>query len=132
MDTVPYKENGTSTKEEGREKIMEYCDSCGKAYGIVYDVPDEIWGKVTLKKGDGFLCIECADKRAQALGITLYWSANKGEYLTVEMERLKKEKEWLMVEYTMYWFRHGGYPYLETKQITKNILDHMQKALNKK
>ncbi len=45
------------------------------------------------------------------------------------IERLKKEKEWLTVEYTMYWFRYGGYPNLETKQIRENILNHMQQAL---
>jgi len=78
---------------------MEYCDSCGKAYEIVYDVPDEIWDKITLKKGDGFLCIECANKRADELGIDLYWSANEGEYLTVEIKRLKKEKEWLLYHF---------------------------------
>lgn len=72
---------------------MEYCDSCGKAYEIVYDVPDEIWDKITLKKGDGFLCIECANKKAEELGIDLYWSANKGEYLSVEIKRLKSELE---------------------------------------
>lgn len=109
---------------------MEYCDSCGKAYEIVYDVPDEIWDKITLKKGDGFLCIECANKRAEGLGVDLYWSANKGEYLSVEMKRLKKEKEWLIVEYTMYQLRSGGYRPLGTKKIREDIINHMRKALN--
>ena len=74
---------------------MEYCNSCGRAYEIVYDVPDKIWSKITLKKGDGFLCIECADKRAEELGIDLYWSANKGEYLSVEVARLRKEMKYI-------------------------------------
>ena len=57
---------------------MEHCQICGKGYEMVYSVPDEIWSKITPKKGNGLLCIECADKRARKLGIDLYWSANEG------------------------------------------------------
>jgi len=108
---------------------MEYCDSCGKAYEIVYDVPDDIWDKITLKKGDGFLCIECANKRAEELGIDLYWSANKGEYLSVEMERLKKEKEWLVNKVIC--SDYNRYGHLLEKESEELLIDEMQQALKK-
>ena len=76
---------------------MEYCDICGKGYEIVYLVPDKVWNKITPKKGEaGCLCIECADKRAQNIGIVLYWSANEKIYcwakegINGEIENLKK------------------------------------------
>ena len=71
---------------------MEHCDICGKEYPEVYHVPDEIWAKITPKEGEyGTLCIECADKKAQTLGIVLYWSANEDDYDYKEIERLGKE-----------------------------------------
>jgi len=61
---------------------MEHCQVCGKGYLTIYQVPDEIWKRITPKEGEaGLLCPECADTRARVLGIELYWSANDGSFI---------------------------------------------------
>jgi len=60
---------------------VEHCQICGKKYSTVYELPDEIWKKITPKSGEsGLLCMECAEKRAEKLGIDLFWRAKEGEY----------------------------------------------------
>ena len=59
----------------------EHCQICGKAYAMVYVVPNDIWAKITPKKGEsGLLCVECADYRARELGIKLYWEAGENDF----------------------------------------------------
>ncbi len=49
-----------------------------------------------------------------------------------EIERLKKEKEWLLNELAIHWRNYGGYSHRETQEIKKRILKLMQKALKEK
>ena len=62
--------------------MAEKCYSCGKRYLTVYSVPDEVWEQInpTITRESGFLCIECADKRARDRGIILWWSCGVGKY----------------------------------------------------
>lgn len=61
----------------------EECQSCWKYYTTVYWLPDDVWACITprpLQEGAGLLCPPCADKRARAAGIDLFWGAGVGEY----------------------------------------------------
>ncbi len=85
---------------------MEHCQDCGKKYNTVYTVPDDVWEKITPEEGeDGFLCIECADKRAYNIGVVFFWcvseinrindknvknNAKIMEEMELEIEQLKK------------------------------------------
>lgn len=53
------------------------------------------------------------------------WSCWK----SYQIERLKKEKEWLIDNWQKFWFRKGGYPYLTPEKIKDKILKEMQQAL---
>jgi hypothetical protein len=62
----------------------EKCQACGQTYATVYWLPDDVWACITpvplQAEGAGLLCPPCADKRARAAGIELFWGAGVGEY----------------------------------------------------
>ena len=61
--------------------MSDTCDRCGRAYAVVYNVPNEVWAKIAPHKdtlGDypehqygGMLCPDCANNEATKLGIRL-------------------------------------------------------------
>lgn len=68
-----------SVRGEGREE-GETCHACGQHYAAVYWLSDEVWARITPRPespGGGLLCPSCADQRACAAGIPLYWRASE-------------------------------------------------------
>jgi len=56
----------------------EICQKCGKPYLTVYNIPNEIWIKISPKKSEGgLLCISCCDELAREQQIVLYWQAKE-------------------------------------------------------
>jgi len=64
------------------------------AYVEVYQLPDEIWHKITPKPGNpeaGLLCPRCADIRAREQGVVLYWEAGNRQFPTQKKENGMKD-----------------------------------------
>jgi len=58
----------------GVKVMSEHCQICGKKYGYVYEVTNELWEKITgIKNGSGLRCIPCLEKLAKSKGINLRW-----------------------------------------------------------
>ena len=84
--------------------MSEMCMDCGLSYDTVYCIPDEIWKLITGRaNSSGLLCPICADKKARAIDIILYWEAGIGKYPRKEPEMKnprcnkhgeEKEKTW--------------------------------------
>jgi hypothetical protein len=62
-----------STTSTDARQTGEQCAVCGRQYEYVYRVPDDVWAKITPSDNPegGLLCIDCASKRAEEMGITL-------------------------------------------------------------
>ena len=60
----------------------ETCRACGHRYATVYWLPDEVWALITPSSAleGGTLCPRCADMRARAAGMELYWAASINEF----------------------------------------------------
>jgi hypothetical protein len=63
--------------DDGTEKCME-CDSMVEQ---VWHVDDELWNNISgYPEGNGILCTRCFDRKAQELGIYLYWTCQLNSY----------------------------------------------------
>ena len=57
-------------------QIGERCDVCLRYYRMNYIVPHDVWKQISpIGKKEGYLCPECADNRARAIGIHLTFRA---------------------------------------------------------
>jgi len=63
----------------------EHCQVCGRSYATCYQVPDNVWRRISPKGNEGgLLCPPCAATRAHELGIDLWWEAAVNDFPTAK------------------------------------------------
>lgn len=68
--------------KDGRKgnQMGECCQICGKEYGYIWSVSDELWEKVTgIKDGSGLRCFPCFVQEAKNKGIIISWYGKEEE-----------------------------------------------------
>src|SRR5436189_74128 len=57
--------------------IIEFCHDCGRRQPLIWHADDNVWEVITGRTdGGGVLCPQCFDRRAEAVGVMLYWVPN--------------------------------------------------------
>ena len=52
----------------------EHCYDCGRAVGVWWHAPDDLWAALTGRpEGGGLLCIRCFDNRARVADVLIQW-----------------------------------------------------------
>lgn len=73
----------------------EICKQCGRSYRMGFDVPDEIWGKVT-DNDTNCWCLDCFDARAKQQRIPyeadIFW-AGYGTIIVKQKQKVQKEEK---------------------------------------
>ena len=60
--------------------MSETCHNCGRGYVTYYDIPDDLWIKITGREDEGGLfCMTCLDFMARKKGVLLFWQASSCE-----------------------------------------------------
>ena len=61
----------------------EYCNDCKQSYNTVWSATDELWKKLGFKDDKGLLCIPCAIRRANKLGLTIHIAISEDDILNI-------------------------------------------------
>ena len=57
------------------DKLIEFCEDCGRKQSLVWHANDELWLKL-MKKRNGVVCPECFNKRASNNGMVVIWNVD--------------------------------------------------------